>query len=164
MKRELSCFYVKLEPYLRQWIIHESGGSEPVDFPRGSIERDLIVTGVTLKPKDESPDVLKDGLTAFYIHNQRGHNPTSYIHMPRRIKEELKRLIKKRFDMKLMQDLLAPSNHGRQLSEIVEDWMEKNGIECDEKNYNTVIKRFQRRREHYGLKFLKKQKKSKKNG
>ena len=66
--------------------------------------------------------------------------------------------------MKLMQDLLAPSNHGRQLSEIVEDWMEKNGIECDEKNYNTVIKRFQRRREHYGLKFLKKQKKSKKNG
>ena len=36
------CVYLKMPSYLRQWFIHQHGGSEPVKLNRFSPESDLL--------------------------------------------------------------------------------------------------------------------------
>ena len=36
------CIYIKMPSYLRQWLIHRHGGSEPVQLVRGSAESDFL--------------------------------------------------------------------------------------------------------------------------
>ena len=162
MEKNVTCFYIYLEPYLRQWLINQNGGNEPLDFKKGSIEREFIIQNTKRKGKDEKPDLPQKELTAVVIHNTRGRNNYTYNRFPQRAKEELKAMLKRRFDWKMMMDILSVKNHGKLLSEMIYEWMENNGIEQDERNYNAIVKRFQRRRVFYGLKFNVKNRKTKK--
>ena len=38
----LKVIYLKMEPYLRQWFIHENGGVEPVRLRRGTPESNIF--------------------------------------------------------------------------------------------------------------------------
>ena len=51
--------YLKFEPYLVQWFIHEMGGTSPVELPRGSAESDILQLFLTKQPEDMSPDAAE---------------------------------------------------------------------------------------------------------
>ena len=45
---EIIIIYLRLDPYLAQWLIHEHG--DPVVFPKNSAENDVLELGLIRKP------------------------------------------------------------------------------------------------------------------
>lgn len=164
MNNQTRCFYIRLEPYIKDWIIKRNGVNGIIDFKRGSMERDFIMLNAAKLPKGKDPDTPDDECVAVKFHWYRGKNPVVYNYFSDSNKEELKAMLKRRFDWQLMMDILKPSNHGCQISELVWNWMQQNNIELNDRNFNAIIKRFQRRRNYYGIKISVRQKKSKKKG
>ena len=57
---EQYCLYIKLEPYIKQWLIYECGGTIPVLFPRNSVERGILELFLEELPENTLPDLPKD--------------------------------------------------------------------------------------------------------
>lgn len=57
---EQYCLYIKLEPYIKQWLIYECGGTIPVLFPRNSAERGILELFLEELPENTLPDLPKD--------------------------------------------------------------------------------------------------------
>lgn len=45
--------FLSIEPYLAQWLIHESGGEYPIKLKRGSAEADILEFFLQPQPKQE---------------------------------------------------------------------------------------------------------------
>ena len=45
--------FLNLEPYLAQWLQHESGGEYPIKLKRGSAEAVILECFLKLQPKEE---------------------------------------------------------------------------------------------------------------
>ena len=45
--------FLNLEPYLAQWLQHESGGEYPIKLKRGSAEADILECFLKPQPKEE---------------------------------------------------------------------------------------------------------------
>ena len=57
--------------------------------------------------------------------------------------------IRNRFDIELWRDLHHFGKITRRQDELIYAWMEKNGIEMTEANWNAIAKRYQRQRDMY---------------
>ena len=49
--------YLKMEPYLHQWFVHENDGKEPVSLRRGSPEINIFRAFIAKKPEGWSAEV-----------------------------------------------------------------------------------------------------------
>ena len=142
--------YIPLEEYLAQWFINDQGGENPVRLTRGSVEAKILEVYLMKRPEDTDPDIDTIGKVAIAIPEFRNRPPEYYNHLPKFAISSLQNVIRQRFDISLWKDLNGFGNiiRNRQ-DELIYAWMEKNGIELNEKNWNAIAKRYQRQRNVY---------------
>ena len=90
------------------------------------------------------PGQVEIQLPAFRLTETRTHN-----YLPPRGEMALHQCIRNRFKVALWKDLHTVKNVVERNDIIIADWMEKHGIEVDDKNWNTVAKILQRCRAVY---------------
>ena len=144
--------FITLEPYLAQWLTHESGGSTPITIKRGSAEADLLEMFLSKQPTDPDyrpqlrplPGQVEILLPAFKHKDTRIYN-----YLPPRGEISLHACIRNRFKVMLWKELHTIGNVVQRTDMAISDWMEAHGIEVDDKNWNTVAKILQRNRAVY---------------
>lgn len=144
----MTIYINNVEPYLKQWFVHEQGGDYPVNLMRGSVESDMLRLFLENKNAD-SPPVIDDRTLAINIPSYKKKDPRTYNFLPPMAKVALHKCIKNRFDVQMWQDLHHFSNLGIQIDDLIYAWMEKHGIELTETNWNAIAKRYQRKRKAY---------------
>lgn len=147
--KETYCVYLELEGYLRDWVIDENGGDSPILFPKLSVENRILQTYLRKTPWNALPDMPGDNTVAIAIPNFRHTDPTTYNYLPKPQKHILKNCIRNRFLINLWMDLHQFGYIGKRRDHLIIEWMQKHGIEVDDKNFNTVIKIYQRMRNAY---------------
>lgn len=141
--------YLPLEEYLSQWFIHERGGDIPVKLAKGSVESKFLELFLKPCPEGVKPQMASPDMTPVVIPEFKRRDPETYNYLPPRAVVALVGLIRDRFDLELWQDLHHFGHIGKDRKELIEAWLEKNGMEQTEQNWNTVSKRYQRERERY---------------
>lgn len=77
-------FYIKLEPYLKQWL-HNSLGN-PVVFPPQSNENAVIRRFLRKRPPEVLPELADDELTAIVIPDSKAKPPQYYNYLGKKAK------------------------------------------------------------------------------
>ena len=158
--------FINLEPYLAQWLIHESDGY-PIQFKRGSAESGVLQLNLKKQPKGYKPQkTAKPGQVEIILPDFKYLNVLVYNYLPPEGEMFLRSTIRTRFKVKLWKDLHTVGNVVKRNDIAISEWMEAHGIEVDDKNWNTIAKILQRNRAVYSpnrhlkdLNFLKKLKK-----
>ena len=130
-----------MEPYLRQWFIHENGGVEPVRLRRGTPESNIFQAFISKKPEDWS-SVPEEGCVAIIVPQYKGLDPEYWCYLPPRAKQTLYNCIKSSFDVQLFKELNGVMERRVLLRDIIDSYMEKHGIEDTETNWNALAKIF----------------------
>ena len=144
--------FITLEPYLAQWLIHESEGKNPIPVKRGSAESDVLQ--MHLKKQPTAPDYkpqLKPlpGQVEILLPAFKHKDTRIYNYLPPVGEACLHQCIRNRFKVALWKDLHTVGNVVMRTKESIEHWMEAHGIEVDDKNWNTIAKILQRNRAVY---------------
>lgn len=144
--------FLTLEPYLAQWLRHENGGEYPIKMKRGSAEADLLSLFLKPQPKDKDyrPQLKPlPGQVEIILPRFKHRDIRLYNYLPERGEECLHACIRNRFKVALWKDLHTVGNVIRRTDVTISEWMEKHGIEDDDKNWNTIAKILQRKRAVY---------------
>lgn len=144
--------FLTLEPYLAQWLIHENEGIYPIPIKRASAEANILQYYLQKQPRNPDyrrqikalPGQVEILLPVFRMTETRTHN-----YLPPRGEMALHQCIRNRFKVALWKDLHTVGNVVQRTDIVISDWMEKHGIEVDDKNWNTVAKILQRSRAIY---------------
>lgn len=143
------CFYLDVEPYLKQWFIHDMGNEHPVSLIRNSAESDIVRRWLTVLPPDKSlPDGNPDML-AIYVPSYNELDREKLYYLPTAALKLLKQCIRNRFIIELWRDLNDFGFIGFQKQDVIYAWLEQHGIEITETNFNAVQKIYQRKRSTY---------------
>ena len=144
--------FITLEPYLAQWLIHESEGKNPIPVRRGSAESDVLQ--MHLKKQPTAPDYKPQlkalpGQVEILLPAFKHKDTRIYNYLPPVGEACLHQCIRNRFKVALWKDLHTVGNVVMRTKESIEHWMEGHGIEVDDKNWNTIAKILQRNRAVY---------------
>lgn len=145
--------FISLEPYLAQWLIHESGGEVPVPIKRGSAESDILE--LYLKPQPRTPGYVPqvrpaEGQIAIALPWFKYKDIRTYNYLDEDGERRLRSCIRTRFMVMLWKDLMTVAKSVRRTDETIIEWMTAHGIEYDDRNWNTIAKILQRKRAIYG--------------
>lgn len=141
--------YLKMEPYLAEWYIHENDGVHPIHLKRGSAESDIVSLFLTKRPKDVSPDLGKDANLSIIVPSFSYRNPEYYNYLSPRAKTALVKTIYNRFVVQLWQDLHKIENLSCILTDLIYVWMETHGITPTPENCETLRQCYYRKRKLY---------------
>ena len=150
MKKKFSIF-LALEPYLLQWLIHESGQEPPIEIKPRSPEADILQLYLTLPPKEDYTPQFepKEGELEILIPYFRHPDTRKYFYLPKKGMIALKECIKNRFRVQLWKDLHTIGVLIKRKDISISEWMEEHGIEETETNWNTIAKILQRKHAIY---------------
>lgn len=137
--------FVKLPAYEREWCRHHFG--DPCTFPAQSNLNSVIRHFLRLRPKGTVPEQRAEGETAVCIPYSQSKNPASYNFLSRHGKAAVAEAINDLFTMHMWEGLTGPDCRGVQLSKLMFDWMEANGISQD--HYENLRQKFTRIKEAY---------------
>ncbi|MBP5346040.1 MAG: hypothetical protein J6Y99_07485 [Bacteroidales bacterium] len=145
--------FLALDPYLAQWLTHESGGSPLIQIKRNSAEADILE--LYLKPQPKAPGYVPqlrplEGEVTIELPWFKYKDIRTYNYLDERGKQLLKHCIRNRFLVQLWRDLMTVRNVVRRTDETIIEWMDRHGIEYDERNWNAIAKILQRKRAIYG--------------
>ncbi len=148
-----------MEPYLKQWFIHEHGGVTPVSLLRNSPERNIIQAFISTKPSGWVAQPIENGvpIEVPVIH---GLDPEYWCFLPPRACQTLYNCIKSCFDSQLFGELHTIRSKDVLLTDLIYAFMEKHGIEDTETNWNTLAKIYKRKRDSHDRKAKRKVNKS----
>ena len=140
--------YLKLDPYLAQWLAHEHGGNV-VEFPKNSTENDILELGLMRPPyfasaNEPGKDKVPIGVPWFKSKNVRFNN-----YLSARSRRALAQCIRTRFVVALWKDLYKFGYIGKRKQDLIWAWMDAHGIEMTETNWNTIAKIYKRKRDIY---------------
>lgn len=141
--------YITLDPYLAQWFVHEQGGNNPVCLMRGSIERSILEQFLQRLPDGVAPQTSRNGGLAIVIPQFKHKPPETFFYLPKAAEDLLVSCIRNRFDIDMWTSLNKFVSVFRRMDELIYAFMEKNGIEMTETNWNAIAKRYQRKRNSY---------------
>ena len=158
------CLHLELEPYLRQWLVHENEGTLPLSFPKLSTENRILEVYLITLPPNARPDMPGESTIPIEIPSFRYKPPQHYNYLPVGAKRELKKCIRNRFIIALWNDLQHFGFIGKRKDHLIYAWMENHGIEVNDTNYNTIAKIYQRQHMAYLARERYKKKSSKKKG
>ena len=140
----LKVIYLKMEPYLRQWFIHENGGVEPVRLRRGTPESNIFQAFISKKP-EEWTAAPEDGSVAIVVPQYKSLDPEYWCYLPPKAARALYNCIKASLDVQLFRELHTIRSKEMQISDLIYAFMEKHGIEDTETNWNTLAKIYKRK-------------------
>ena len=140
--------YLRLDPYLAQWLNHEHGG-ETVVFPKNSTEYDIIELGLMKKPVFSSPNVPGENKVPIGVPFFKNKNVRYNNYLAAKSRRALAQCIRARFVTALWQDLYKFGYIGKRKQDLIWAWMETHGIEATDTNWNTIAKIYLRKRNVY---------------
>ena len=140
--------YIKLEPWLAQWVMNEQGGN-PLRFNRKSTEHNILETFLIRRPYGVAPDLPGENKVPVELPHFRYKDVRVYNHLPNKAKRAIKQCIRNRFVIDLWQDLHQFGYIGKRKQDIIYAWMETHGIDASETNFFALQKIYQRKREAY---------------
>lgn len=142
---------LRLPDYLKKWIVFRMGGVEPVEFPKGSPYNHLL--RMFLRPKRERDSWVAKGddTVDIVIPHFPGKRPETHNYLPHGARVNLADLIRDSFDLQLWSDFAPLKASPARAKDIVMTWMEENGIDVSDRNFEAVMKRLKilKRREAY---------------
>lgn len=140
--------FLPLEPYLRQWLVHEHGGREPVRLVRGSVESKRLKLLLDLRPDSLPPDLLANAgaLTPVVIPSYPSRDPRTFNYVCPSGIALLCETIRDRFDSDFYEWMSKTHIRFERIDNLIYAWMEMHGIEPTETNWNSIAKRYQRLR------------------
>lgn len=136
--------YLECEDYLRQWIVHECGGTVPVRLKKGSPESIFLEMALQNKAVSSGADFRSPSSLAIVIPEFRHKPPQFYNHLSQKSRNALLKILRRRFDLALWSDLMKLTEFFSRKDELIASWAEAHGIEDSEKNILAVTKRLQR--------------------
>lgn len=139
---------MKLPPYLAQWLRHEDDRI-PLEFPKNSMENDIIELGLMRKPILANVQGPGDNVVAIGLPNFKNKDVKKYNYLPIAARRSLMQCIRSRFAVQLWKDLHKFGNIGRRKQDLIYAWMEAHGIEKNDTNWNTIAKIYMRKRDVY---------------
>lgn len=139
--------FLKTPDYLAQWLRHEFWNDETgrVEFARGSAPRAVIQSLVTRRPADYVQPCT-DGLLPVEIPTFKGVNPAVYNHLTEQGKKALVSTCKRMFQAMLWQELNPLFDHDVMTTDVIYAFMERHGIEREERNWETIRQMYARLR------------------
>lgn len=138
-------FYIKLEPYLKQWL-HNSLGN-PVVFPPQSNENAVIRRFLRKRPPEISPEMAADDLTAIVIPDSKAKPPQYYNYLGKKAKAAVKETIEDLFRTNLWNEMSDLTRRDCGLNNTIAAWCEMHGIDDDYSE--TVRQKYYRMRTNY---------------
>lgn len=141
--------YIDIEPYLAQWYVNEQGGEIPVKPARGSIEAAILETFLQQPPVTIKVMPPQQGQLAIALPDSKLKPPQTFHYLPPRACSLLLSTLRNRFDLALWTTLHKFSSVFHRQDDLIYAFMEKNGIEPTETNWNAIAKRYQRKRNYY---------------
>ena len=144
--------FLNLEPYLAQWLQHESGGEYPIKLKRGSAEAVILECFLKLQPKEEDyvPQLRpEEGQVEIVLPCFKRKDIRTYNYLPPRAAICLQECIRNRFRVALWKDLYTIGNLTKRTDVTISAWMKEHGIVDDDRNWNTIAKILQRKRAIY---------------
>lgn len=152
--------YIKLKPFVAQFLTHSLGN--PVSFPPMSIENSTIHHFIDRLPKDKTPDVAADGLTAIYIPDSKTKSPEYFNYLSPRGKQAVVECCEHLFNTCMWSELGDMSTIGCKTMTAIYAWCEKHGIDID--YAYTIRQRYYRIRDNYNKKGIDLMKKTRVKG
>lgn len=140
--------YIRLKPYLRQWIVNEFG-SEPISFPKGSAEADLLESLLAKKPRSGADFPLDESMIAIELPFYKHKNVRDYNYLSPRAQKAIERMIYIRFQVQMWEELHTVDNTYRIIGDVIYAWLEAHGIEPTAQNWETVRQMYYRKRKIY---------------
>ncbi len=145
--------YLKLYPYLAQWVQHEFANAEGVvHFPKGSAEHNVMEMMLQRRPPRTNPELPEAGTIAINIPSFRCKPAESYYHLSKNARKVLAHTIYTRFKVQLWEDLYNIESLQLPISNTIYDWMERHGIADTPENWETIRQMFYRQRKKYSVK------------
>ena len=138
-------FYLKLEPYLKQWLVNSLGS--PVQFPAQSNENAVIRSFLQRRPADKAPELADDDLTAICIPDSKAKPPVSYNYLGQSAKYAIKETIEDLFRRNMWNELNDLTKRPCCLTSVIAAWCELHGI--SEEHEETIRQKFYRMRTAY---------------
>lgn len=140
--------HLKLDNYLAQWLINESGGV-PVVFKKHSVENDILCCNLKERPLFGRKDKPGEGKLPIALPYFKDRDPRKYCFLSKPARLALTECIRSRFVMELWKDLHRFGNIGKRKQDLIWAWMDAHGIEMTETNWNTIAKIYKRKRDIY---------------
>ena len=140
--------YIKLEPYLAQWLVHEHG-EFPLRFPRGSVENEIIELGLRPMGKKDPPDIPGEGKYPIEIPFFKFRETRNNNYLSPKAKRQLVSCLKTRFSIALWTDLYRFGNIGKQKQDLIYIWMDTHDIDDTETNWLAISKIYSRKQDAY---------------
>lgn len=140
--------HLKLDNYLAQWLINESGGV-PVVFKKHSVENDILYCNLKERPLFGRKDKPGEGKLPIALPYFKDRDPRKYCFLSKPARLALTECIRSRFVLELWKDLHKFGNIGKRKQDLIWAWMDAHGIEATETNWNTIAKIYKRKRDIY---------------
>ncbi len=139
-------FSLNLDPYLAQWFSNRHGHKDIISLRKGSVESILVQRFSRRKSEATQPDIPVPGALVIAIPENKAKPAEEYSYISPKVKEMLVMVIRDAFDLCMFEDLVKPKFPDSLKRELIEQWMEHNGIELTETNWLAVDKRYYRLR------------------
>lgn len=143
--------YLKVEPYLAQWLTKALG--DPIDFPRESPESKLIKRFLDKQPDNATPDTGTDGNLRIIIPWSKEKDPRTYNYLSPRAKEMLVESLDTIFINNLWTELGGLEDIRSSLTNVIYAYLEKHNI--NEDHWETIRQKYYRIRQRYQKKGIK---------
>ncbi len=139
--------YVKLPRYEVEWCEYHFGS--PCTFPSATNINNVIRHFLHKRPVDAIPEVRGTNEVAIVLPFSKSKDPRTFNYITKHGKAAIAEAIDDIFVMQMWEDLTDIGSRGVQVSKLIGDWMESNGIKDDENNYWNLRKKFDRIKEAY---------------
>ncbi len=139
--------YVKVPRYELEWCEHHFG--RPCQFPSSSNLPHVLRHFTRERPIDAPAERREEGELAIVLPDSRAKRPDRFNFLTHHGKRAVAEAIDNIFTMHLWEDLTDIGCRSVQLSCLVMDWMEANGISMEGNNYENLRMKFQRIKDAY---------------
>ena len=139
--------YVKLPQYVKEWCEYHFGN--PATFPAGTNLNNVIRHFTRIRPEGKLPEPQKDGELAIVLKGSASKKPETYNYISQPGLAAIAEAIDDIFVMHMWEDLTGIEVRNLQLSKLILDWMDGNGISRRGNNYENLRMKFQRIKDAY---------------